>query len=1724
MTRRIHRRWRHMAQAEAPPETPAQKAERARQEQAAAHHKAVMKLAKKVGRQTRGFTQVKITDLWKHIDETTEESLYMPYIRHVFYKVTLRRSRMGGSLKQRRAAVLKKWDRALARFRELADKQQQEKNPKLRELIQTFVSVHISNNIPNIPRNNIPSNNITSDNITSNLTGENYNHAHTDQSQWFGLDGANDHTDDLTGEDYDHADTDQSWLFGFDGTDDEYRPSDEEDTPVSTSHAKLPIMPSPSKAKPSGDEPDTDSEPAHVHEDDEPSASASWTDPLHGVAANLSADGEDAGSDRTATKPFDFRRGPLDHSAALIQQRAIEGRIKIGLGLETEQAVDRLYPGARQLRHEDLDTLSPGHTDSDHVASLHNLYVDLCRRMWVETDGLIHGMLLSLFGRDDVYIPYLELQVNEHTNPGQYEDDHFPQEGRERRYHVLPVNTGNNHFVVVIGDRQENRACFFDGYHQGDPIQRDEVLRRVKEHYEAFLGLIGAPRIELRYGRAPDQPDDVSSGLIALEVVRYVFRELGGDLATAEEQDFILTNAVTRTVGREPWAGGSDEELIGVLLQAWLLWIERELGGDGSRRALAGELLDADEPRGTARPCVYKKGVRLSEGHLPTSDTQFFAAFPKDMVERWTSLCRRNPHFADMALVTAGLATAEENVKRHEDFSHAYKGRYGQHDVQSLGQDDRHADLPSQHVFDDLTGLPLADRGPYSMAPDANLQYVVCKDGGETTYARHADNNLTAIATCTNWLKGSQFTNQDLAAAALLLRRLHDLDTPWPQRKQEVQFALNCLDNLAGARLVDACRSNDHRFENRCQVWKGQGEDDLKASDYFWARPEGDNEYMTTLVEERMSQEKVTQRAGVFFSLGLERWLGTTDRAFARGKERRGEYEGLQEEMWAVADGKGLTRREFEFFFLLHGVYFPFHISARKYLLRKEHWTIAHLVALARDEVEGGLRYCNKAAIAKGLGEDDLYKAENWARVIFPMFLSALDKLIEVKKELRDRWQSKKWPPPGPGVWDDVFMDEAAHLLTDDLGVPILPFQYHILRCTHEKRFDPQDIMLSGYEVGPNGMPFDSAGPFTHPEPFHLMRSFVPWARTMMFSSYLTNMIRGKEHCSLWEGSRALLLSIPPDGPMSTLHRSLGEKPWAAADPEACRGAPPGPTFSIDMPRPSADDLVLRPRGSRRGIRLSCPECQGAESQDLTPGGLLHHYLVEHSLLGRHKCEHCGLTCFDGEVLKFHRLLCFMDPVHLQQAFAYYQDFGHHVDGGEGCLFPTGEKRCYEIHNLKKHRKICGKSIAKRLDDQFCCICGLACSHRHDDIVRHQSSEPHKKQMAYENDPSTAGDLAPCKKCGILLGATPATNGLHEKFCKMKQMIRADPGRLKIVEDGAAARRDQDKMLKHFRAEAKGLAGPLMKVIAEHAPPGPLPGAGVCRVCLQKQSPTSIDKNKRRHEGLPIHTTAHKLLKRLYDDVPEDDKKPADRKRLAELLSGLQAVYHGGTALPPGLLDRLFKVHIPRDVSTEDFQKLVIKNKYLTATFPRQWKKSDPSTMLRILGVGPTQKPGKLDCVDCCLFGLHRSPGEAAISSHTSEINHLGAHGFIDGMLELMGPGKSRFDAVLEVQRRYRDSDSDPDSPRKPPRKKAKLAAASPRGKKATPKASFQANRPARNTRGRNKGKAATGKSVGVQAARPDIRAFFTTKPQPKAKQDQASREDDGGDGEGNGDLMDLDN
>ncbi|KAG6362517.1 hypothetical protein INS49_007609 [Diaporthe citri] len=65
-------------------------------------------------------------------------------------------------------------------------------------------------------------------------------------------------------------------------------------------------------------------------------------------------------------------------------------------------------------------------------------------------------------------------------------------------------------------------------------------------------------------------------------------------------------------------------------------------------------------------------------------------------------------------------------------------------------------------------------------------------------------------------------------------------------------------------------------------------------------------------------------------------------------------------------------------------------------------------------------------------------------------------------------------------ISNPIFMDEVAHLLTDDQGLPILPWRNSILSCTHEKKHDPCEIMLSGNRHWPNGKGFERTVLFAH--------------------------------------------------------------------------------------------------------------------------------------------------------------------------------------------------------------------------------------------------------------------------------------------------------------------------------------------------------------------------------------------------------------------------------------------------------------------------------------------------------------------------------------------------------------------------------------------------------------------------------------------------------------------
>lgn len=1364
----------------------------------------------------------------------------------------------------------------------------------------------------------------------------------------------------------------------------------------------------------------------------------------------------------------------MPYTDTLMAERTKAGRIEINT--ETVQTVDRLYPGTRQLRYEDLCTVDPAHGSTDdysarHIASLHNLYLDLYAGKYIESDDFRHGLILSLFGREDVFVPTFELQVNPDTNVDDY-TSLGEQLGGNRQYHVVPINLNNNHFVVIIGDSISKKALYFDGFNQ-DSTERKNILHHVNEHYQAFLRVIGMPKVELHYGPAPHQTDAHSCGLIALEVVRFVFREIGADLSKVEEAGFQLTTTVTRTVGREPLAdGGNGFDVIKTLLQAWLLWLERELGGDGCRRILFHDLHTA--PGGGPR--TYEMGIRVGTNELPQlGKLPMFSAVPLDVLENWLASERFRQNLDDeLFWKTFKFLTEAQNNQRLEDLISVFRNSFQPHNVAGLSADEDDTDLPCLHACCSLSGWQLAGiTGPYSASADTNLPYAFYKGN----LSRHTAANVFLITQFLNWLKGSNFSYAELAAAALLDRTLIDHETEWEERKQRLNFALNALDNIAAAKTADPCHGGGNNLGLRCENWRKQDQDDLRESARFRARPAQDVGYVGARIRSQIDRKKVRQHEDVFFSFGLEAWLSGEEGGNARCPKRLTESENLHADVRAAAALEGLTDTEVDHYFLHHGTYFPFHISYRKkYVTEKRHWDVPQLYALARDEAAWGFLHCNRTAEKAGLGESDLHKPNNWTRVIFPIFIESLANLQRIKKTVK---QARKLRAKKRGRiykhndLDPDFMDEVAYLLGDEEDRPISPITGSILRCVHEKRFDPRDAMLSGNQLGQNGERFTA--PFTHGENFHLRQSFRMSARTVRFSTYLTNMIRGKEHFSLWAWSREIFRSIPPDAALSMLDPSLGERPWGAAVPNDPQhlGLPPRRTFSLEFPHMPVDDIIDQPfndDGIPRPILLSCPSpacCP--QYQDLPPGELLNHFLKEHSLLDN-QCEDCGLTFFTPEALDFHKILCL--PRQLSNAYKHYQEFGHHVGGGDTCGHTPGSSRFYAAWDLRNHLKICGLLEEDRLSGQFFCVCGLQHSHRENDVRRHQGSAVHEVQMKFERGESVAEDKHVCTECGTLLGASPYTNSAHEQHCALKKEMWADGKAFEekykctIVLDGAVDKKAQEENLKLFKSLATGRnknarksAAGLIRTIDAHPPPSDLPRSNkkvkVCDTCLATLSVEITEQAWNTHRASKKHLDAKNLLRCFQDPEHKDPKTDDDFKRLCH---HLQTAYHGqDPTLVSNALRRMYFISIPPTSSPEEFRELA--DHYLGWRFPNRGKYKQQTVLERILALNPaTAKFGACDCIDCCVFTLFSTPNKAKNSPHRREDGHMQNAGFLDGMVELMGGDADNKDdrvrSLLEIRQRYMALASDntgSDDDEAPPKKRNKLASKSaqpPKNKK----------------------------------------------------------------------------
>lgn len=286
--------------------------------------------------------------------------------------------------------------------------------------------------------------------------------------------------------------------------------------------------------------------------------------------------------------PLDLLKKVIEYPDDLVEERRRQGRIKpVG---DVGERVDHLYPGVKLERYNELCEVDPlyknldmGATPYNYVASIHNIYLDLRNREWLDKDDLLCGLRLVLLGRKDVFLSPLELHY------GEGEDSPFDGiedfDGKQRRFHVV-LFYHDKHFAVIIGDRNQGKALYYNMM----PFT-DELFRNVKTRYARFLAAIGGPEVALSRGKGPEQTDSDSCGLLVLEAVRHVFREHAGDIAEAGEDAFSVARSMTDILGEGPVSPDEESQaVVAKLRRAWLLCLEKELGGDGERRVALWEL------------------------------------------------------------------------------------------------------------------------------------------------------------------------------------------------------------------------------------------------------------------------------------------------------------------------------------------------------------------------------------------------------------------------------------------------------------------------------------------------------------------------------------------------------------------------------------------------------------------------------------------------------------------------------------------------------------------------------------------------------------------------------------------------------------------------------------------------------------------------------------------------------------------------------------------------------------------------------------------------------------------------------------------------------------------------------------------------------------------------------------------------------------------------------
>ncbi|KAI7779291.1 hypothetical protein LA080_000962 [Diaporthe eres] len=1138
---------------------------------------------------------------------------------------------------------------------------------------------------------------------------------------------------------------------------------------------------------------------SHHHDDEDDGEPAQRIDPLKGAKAKFPSQGTSKQGGSATKKPLYLLNKVIEYPDDLVEERRRQGRIK--LWGNVAEHVDYLYPGIKGERYDELCKVDPLYEDLDidatpqnFVASIHNLYLDLRDCKWLNRDDLLSGLRLALLGRDDVFLSPIDLGFGEGEDSpfGGIEDFDWKQ----RRFHVVLFFHNRNHFAVIIGDRKQGQAIYYNMI----PFT-EELFANVKTRYARFLAAIGGPNVALSRGKGPEQTDSNSCGLLVLEAVRHVFREHAGDIAGAGQNAFSVARSMTDLLGEGPVS--PDEEsyvVVAKLRRTWLLCLEKELGGDGERRVALWELPAGgslpDAASHTAEEFMeerYPKGIhvlwnkidhkrgrhlRLVVGAVNSTieQTEFVADVPKPTVEEIRRLLQTDDPTADdvLAAIEKFWAAKGANARIMINSSDGTMRPFNNNGVGNNHFVLLHADRGLFFGMRRAITKPRKNREEKTY-PYADDKYDE-KFGGELGGAdkgERVDRILEHF--------GDQFADvagddtdrpQKYGPDYLSGWPTHFLPSPMnPDLDAVLPFAMahGALRYYSVANTaVTSSFLNLAKGGTRLPADIAIIAELLRVlKDEMISLPERKSrtDWLTTALDNMA----VIRSYGGFAEKGhINRhayWEGLS------GQERQdilkafctGEVTGfLRQKLDEALNKEGLLK-------MRTGKLKAKVSNHDRERIRDECRLISESYGLSSDEFKelllldgtpcpfhvtshAALRRlgynldnlsvwirssdfydrCNKNADSHGLHERDAKL--HWERLLYDIWHT-------VSKRARAAIDRVALLRPSLHRSDEDFMEEVKYFILDREGLPPSPWVHHPLQLVIATKGPPNTAMFTGFARRKDGL-LPTEGPVLHAEPFDPVGSFDEGIQNTSPDTGWTNKIMGFYDPSFWPYLFAILSQIPFEGPYRKIGEGVGRIRLDQPGEPPSRATAPDPSYhDVKVPAPPYDELL---GGGDEHVVFACSGCPGRE---FTAGAFQEHLNKEHSVWAV-KCSGCGLRFSDEAAEAAHHEMnaCLGKEGGLDEAATAASSYlcCPHGNCKRG---PDSGQPFSRQHELQKHLENIHTSAEDKELPTIACECGYYFCTKLSQLSPHLLSDTHEKHMKADREVEEEDSRYYCPEC-----------------------------------------------------------------------------------------------------------------------------------------------------------------------------------------------------------------------------------------------------------------------------------------------------------------------------------------------------------------------------------------